>query len=127
MRYLWDTHTFLWWIAGTPKIRSQVRFIIEDEEHEPILSIASLWEISVKNALGKLEIQGPYESIIEDVDQNGIKILPILFEHTVIQHSLPFHHRDPFDRILIAQAIHGNMPILSADEQFDLYPVKRVW
>lgn len=93
--------------------------------------MASLWEISIKTALGKLSINGEYQSVIDDVTDNGFLILPISFDHTVIQNSLPFHHRDPFDRMIISQANFEKMPVLSKDENFDRYlidsAVKRIW
>jgi PIN domain nuclease of toxin-antitoxin system len=105
--------------------------LIEDENNDVSISIASLWEISIKNALGKLSIKGNYESVIDDIMDNSIEILPINFAHTVEQNRLTFHHRDPFDRIIISQAIVENMDFISADAAFDDYlkglPVKRIW
>lgn len=95
------------------------------------MGIASLWEISIKTSLGKLEIAGSYELVIEDINRNGIEILPINFSHTVKQNQLPFHHRDPFDRMIISQALVENMDLISRDEHFDPYllkePIARVW
>ncbi len=131
MKLLLDTHTFLWFIAGHKNLSSIAREKIENIESENFISIASLWEISIKTALGKLAIKGKYESVIDDVRNNGFLILPISFEHTVVQNKLPFYHRDPFDRIIISQAIEEKMAVLSKDKNFDAYfsekSIKRIW
>ena len=131
MKYLIDTHTFLWFSEGTADISSTAKQLIIDKNNEIFISIASLWEISIKTALNKLTIAGIYELIIEDVTENDMEILPINFAHTVIQNKLPFHHRDPFDRIIISQAIAENMDIISKDVLFDAYltdkTIKRIW
>ena len=131
MKYLIDTHTFLWFSEGAADISSVPKQLITDKNNEIYISIASLWEISIKTALNKLIITGAYDLIIEDVTENDMEILPINFAHTVIQNKLPFHHRDPFDRIIASQAIAENMDIISKDAIFDIYledkPVKRIW
>jgi PIN domain nuclease of toxin-antitoxin system len=131
MKYLIDTHTFLWFSEGTSDLSNTAKQLIIDKNNEIFISIASLWEISIKTALNKLTIVGTYELIIEDVTQNDMDIMPINFAHTVIQNKLPFHHRDPFDRIIISQAIAENMDIISKDALFDAYlvgkPAKRIW
>ena len=131
MRYLIDTHTFLWFSEGATDISGVAKQLITDKNNEIYISIASLWEISIKTALNKLIITGAYDLIIEDVTENDMEILPINFAHTVIQNKLPFHHRDPFDRIIASQAIAENMDIISKDAIFDIYladkPVNRIW
>lgn len=131
MRLLWDTHTFLWFVAGSDEINSKVRQTIEDPSNEHFISVASLWEISIKTALGKLAIQGSYQSVIDDVTANGIQILSINFAHTVQQHQLPLYHRDPFDRMIVSQAIVEGMNLISKDDIFDEYlkdqAIKRIW
>ena len=131
MKYLIDTHTFLWFSEGSNDISSVAKQLISDKNNEIYISIASLWEISIKTALNKLTIAGAYDLIIEDVTENDMEILPINFAHTVIQNKLPFHHRDPFDRIIASQAIAENMDIISRDGLFDIYladkSVKRIW
>jgi PIN domain nuclease of toxin-antitoxin system len=127
MQYLWDTHTFLWWVAGSSSLSARAREVIEHDDHEPYMSMVSLWEISIKTSLGKLDIAGEYRTVIDDVNENGIQLLPITFPHTLSQHQLPFHHRDPFDRMIIAQAMVEQMPVISADRQFDPYAIERIW
>ncbi len=131
MKFLLDTHTFLWFSEGASDISASAKRIIMDKNNEIFISIASLWEISIKTALNKLDISCPYELIIEDVTENDMEILPINFAHTVTQNQLPFHHRDPFDRIIVSQAIAESMHLISKDSIFDTYLtnqlVKRIW
>lgn len=119
MQYLIDTHVFLWFVANAKELSTTAKAVIEDGNNEIFISIASLWEISIKTALGKLSIKGNYESVVDDVTDNSIQILPINFAHTVEQNRLPFHHRDPFDRIIVSQAIVENMDFISADAILD--------
>lgn len=122
MQYLIDTHVFLWFVADAKRLSKTAKTEIENSGNEIFISIASLWEISIK---------GNYESVITDVTDNSIQILPLSFAHTVEQNRLPLHHRDPFDRIIISQAVVENMNFISADAVFDDYlkasSVKRIW
>ncbi|TEU17265.1 MAG: type II toxin-antitoxin system VapC family toxin [Anaerolineales bacterium] len=128
MRLLLDTHSFLWFISGSTSLSPTARALIEDASNQPLLSVASLWEMAIKLSLGKLSLAQPFEVLIpQQMRLNGIKLLGIEIEHTAAVSKLPFHHRDPFDRLLIAQAIVEQMPIVSADTAFDTYPVKRLW
>jgi PIN domain nuclease of toxin-antitoxin system len=131
MRYLIDTHTFLWFNNGSSEISQIAKSMIENKENEIFISIASLWEISIKSALGKLVISSDFETVIDDVIQSEIEVLSINFTHLVTQNKLPFHHKDPFDRIIISQGIVENMEIISKDEKFDDYlfdeKIKRIW
>ena len=131
MRFLIDTHVFLWFVSNAKELRQTAKETIEDGSNEIFISVASLWEISIKTALGKLTINGKYESVIDDLNDNSIQILPINFAHTVEQNRLPFHHRDPFDRIIISQAIVENMNLISADTVCDDYlkekSIQRIW
>jgi len=102
MKFLIDTHTFLWFVAGSLELSETAREQIKNDNNDIFISIASLWEISIKTALGKLQILGSYDTVINDVTDN--EILPINFAHTVMQNELPFHHRYPFDRIIVSQA-----------------------
>lgn len=131
MKYLIDTHAFLWFNEGSDALSEQAKQLITDKNNEIFVSIATLWEISIKTAIGKLDIVGDYELIIEDVTENEMVILPINFAHTVMQNKLPLFHRDPFDRIIVAQAIIENMDLISKDGIFDDYlsgeGIKRIW
>lgn len=128
MRLLLDTHAFLWFIMGDPRTSPTARSLIEDEDHEKVLSVASAWEIAIKLSIGKLALAEPFEMLIpREIDQGGLILLPITLPHTAIVSKLPHHHRDPFDRLLIAQAMAEGMSILSADSAFDAYPITRLW
>jgi len=131
MQFLIDTQIFLWFISGSSDLKTNCKRLIEDENNRIFISIASLWEISIKTALGKLEISGNYETIIEDITGNDIEILPISFAHTVEQYKLPFYHKDPFDRIIAAQAIVEQLDLISSDDISEQYmenkAIRRVW
>ena len=128
MRALLDTHTFLWWITDRPQLSARVREIIGDGGNELFLSAASGWEIAIKAQLGKLELPDDLgRFIIEQLALNAFTSLPIQMDHALRVYTLPRHHRDPFDRILVAQCQLENMPILSADPQIAQYPVKVLW
>lgn len=128
MNILLDTHAFLWFIAGSDELSVTARELIENEENRIFLSAASLWEMAIKVSLEKLSLSESFETLIpEQISQNGIEILNISTAHAAKIIQLPFHHRDPFDRLLIAQAIVEGMPIISIDESFDAYDIKRIW
>lgn len=128
MNILLDTHTFLWFVDDNPRLSRPARALIELEETQPFLSVASLWEIAIKISLGKLTLEQPYETFIsQQLALNGIGILNIAMEHTAAVATLPFHHRDPFDRLLAVQSRIEKMTLVSADAAFDAYGVNRVW
>jgi PIN domain nuclease of toxin-antitoxin system len=126
MRQLLDTHIFIWFVMGDPRISVSMRSQIENNHN--LLSIASVWEMAIKHSIGKLNFGLTFDEFIEQqIIRNGIELLPITIDHITAVATLPLHHRDPFDRILIAQALAENIPILSADKIFDAYPIRRVW
>ena len=128
MRLLLDTHSFLWFVSGSPQLSTTARTLIEDASNQPFLSVASLWEMAIKVSLGKLSLGQPFETLIpQQLSLNGIALLGITISHTAVVAKLPFHHRDPFDRLLTAQAIVEQMPIVSGDSSFDAYAVTRLW
>jgi PIN domain nuclease of toxin-antitoxin system len=128
VRALLDTHAFLWWITDSPRLSSRVREIIADGRNELFFSAASGWEIAIKARLGRLEIPGDLErSLTEQLSQNAIQALPIYLSHALRTHALPNHHRDPFDRLLVSQAILERLTVLSADVQISRYPVEVIW
>ena len=129
MKFLLDTHTFLWFTGGSPKLDAYARHLIENTENERLLSIASLWEMSIKASIGKLRLNLTFPEIVSShVNDNAIKLLHIRPEHLDIVRSLPFHHKDPFDRLIIAQSLSENIPVLSRDEIFDDYAnLQRIW
>lgn len=101
--------------------------LVEDSQNTSYISIASLWEMSIKISLGKLAIDKDFKEVFKELSESGIEILPISFEHVLKSSTLPFHHRDPFDRIIVAQSICEGMKLLSADEIFDKYITDRIW
>ena len=128
MRILLDTHTFLWFCQGSDHLGETVRQTIEEDTNLPLLSIVSIWEIAIKVSLGKLHLQQPFETLIPLLlKQNGIELLHVDIKHLFPLVNLPFHHRDPFDRLLIAQAMQERIPIVSMDAVFDSYPIERLW
>jgi PIN domain nuclease of toxin-antitoxin system len=128
VRILLDTHTFLWFIEDNRDLSATVRRIIEDDDTEPNLSVASIWEMAIKVSIGKLELRQPFESLIpQQLAENDITLLGISVTHAIRLTSLPFHHRDPFDRCLSDQETVEQLPILSADAAFDVYGIERIW
>lgn len=128
MKLLLDTHTLLWFIAGDLRLSQTARDLIEDAANEKFVSIASLWEIAIKISIGKMSLAAPFDALFpHQLTINGFTLLPIEIKHASITTTLPFHHRDPFDRILIAQAIAENMNLVSIDVFFDDYSVTRFW
>lgn len=127
MRILLDTHAFIWFVEDDEQLPFAVKNKIEDIENEIFLSIASLWEMAIKMQLKKLNISKSIEDVIELTSQNNFQLLPILPSHIVKLSSLSFFHRDPFDRIIIAQGLYENMVIVGRDLVFDDYQVQRIW
>lgn len=128
MKALLDTHAFLWWISDDPRLSSRASVIIKDGNNKLFLSAASGWEIAIKVRLGRLALPEPLETFVpEQMALNAIEGLPIQMSHALHVYTLPDHHRDPFDRMLVAQAQLENLPILSADPQISLYAVETVW
>jgi len=127
MKILLDTHTFLWFLAGASELSKQARAHIENPENEKYISIASFWEISIKNSLGKLTLDIPFIELKTEAIKNNFQILPISFEDTLQLNTLPFHHRDPFDRIIISQAKENNLTLLSCDNNFGQYDINLLW
>jgi PIN domain nuclease of toxin-antitoxin system len=125
---LLDTQTFLWFVLNDSRLSATAQRLIANPSNDIEVSPASYWEIAIKISLKKYELQEPYEVFIERaLADNQFHILPILPKHTAALTTLPYHHRDPFDRLLIAQSIVEQIPIVSSDSAFDAYPVKRLW
>ena len=128
MRVLLDTHTFLWFLLEDPQLSTTANNLIIDPTNDIEVSPAMYWEMAIKISLGKYALPEPYDIFIErEIATNDFHILPTEPKHTAVLTTLPFHHRDPFDRLLIAQAIVEAIPILSVDTAFDAYPVTRLW
>lgn len=128
MRLLVDTHSFLWALLHDHRLSSRAKSILRDGENELAFSLVSLWEIAVKMKIGKLNVLGSSVTYIRDeMNAYGMELLPIRYEHILQLEALPPHHSDPFDRLLIAQAITESLPILTNDAIVREYPVKVLW
>ena len=127
IKNLLDTHTFLWFIDGNDNLSPKALENIENENAQNFISIVSLWEIAIKLSLGKLEVNIPFKQIEDVVFKNNFQILPISFTDLLKLSELPFHHRDPFDRLLIAQCINNEMIFLSKDENISKYNAPIIW
>ena len=127
MKILLDTHTFLWFLGGDSELSKQARTLIENPKNDKYISIASFWEIAIKNSLGKLTLEVPFVELKTEAIKNSFQILPITFEDTLQLRTLPFHHRDPFDRIIISQAKENNLTLISRDDNFVPYNVNLLW
>jgi PIN domain nuclease of toxin-antitoxin system len=127
MKILIDTHAFLWFVNGSSQLSTDAKSLLESEV-DLLLSVVSLWEIAIKTSLGKLTLPGVYGQFVpQQILQNEIEVLPINLEHLTVIATLPFHHRDPFDRLLIAQAMVEQVSIVSIDAVFDSYSIARIW
>jgi PIN domain nuclease of toxin-antitoxin system len=128
MKLLLDSHTFIWWSSEPEKLSPSARAHCEDSNNTLLLSVASVWEMQIKLQLGKLQLLAPLQTLIENQQRNnGLQILGIAIEHAFALDALPLHHKDPFDRMLIAQANAEELFVVSKDEIFKAYPVKLLW
>lgn len=126
MKILLDTHIFLWFINNDPQLSPTAKTLLESDV-DLALSAASLWEIAIKVSIGKMTLPKPFEIFIpEQLQQNQIEILPIEVHHLTYVGQLPFHHKDPFDRLLISQSFAERIPIVSVDAVFDQYNANRL-
>ena len=128
MRLLLDTHTLLWFYLGDPQLSAAARLLIEDAANTKLVSPASYWELAIKIGLGKYTLTESYDDFIQHaIFDNGFIILPVEPRHTAVVVSLPLHHKDPFDRLMVAQAMVERIPLVSADAALDPYPIPRLW
>jgi PIN domain nuclease of toxin-antitoxin system len=127
MAFLLDTHTFLWFVVGDKQLPPTVRDKIKDIKQPCFLSVASLWEITIKFQIGKLTLNISLEDLFNYIDRNQIEIIPINIEHLLTLSELPRHHGDPFDRLIISQAIAENLTLITRDSGLKKYKVKQQW
>jgi PIN domain nuclease of toxin-antitoxin system len=128
MKLLLDTHTFIWWDSQPDKLSSKILTLLKSEDSILILSVVSVWEMQIKVQLGRLTLDLPLSSLINSQRQiNSIQILPITLEHVLALDQIPLHHKDPFDRLLIAQAIVENLTVASNDKKFEKYIDRLIW
>ena len=127
MNLLLDTHTLIWFITDNDKLSSLAKHNIESKQNNCFVSIASFWEIGIKHSLGRLDLNSDLSKIFKIIEATEFDILPITVNQILMNSKLEYHHQDPFDRIIIAQAISENLTIISKDSQFDKYNVPIIW
>ena len=125
--FLLDTHCILWHLGESPRLSSQVHELLSNPEHSFFVSIMSYWEMGIKASLGKLELPVDIETLIQETEEEEIFTLAIKAQHLGIMSKLPFHHKDPFYRLLIATAKSMDIPILSSDEKLQQYELEVIW
>ena len=128
MKLLIDSHALLWYVDQTQLLSLTSQNVISDRENELLLSAGSIWEIGIKIGLGKLVLTQPYRMWMNQaIADLGLRVLPITVEYAAVNATLPRHHGDPFDRLLVAQAIVEQISIVSADARLDAYGITRIW
>lgn len=128
MRALLDTHSFLWFITDDPQLSKGALALLSDPNNDLVVSTASLWEVAIKSKLGKLDLTKPFGELFPDqLVTNGFGLMPILVKHLTALADLELLHRDPFDRLIIAQAMSEGLPVVTKDSAFRQYPIQVVW
>jgi PIN domain nuclease of toxin-antitoxin system len=128
MTLLLDAHALLWFLWADPRLSAVAKALIEDPQNRKLVSVATCWEIAIKAGLGKLVLGEPSRSFLSrEIARNSFDLLAITFDHATGVETLPRHHGDPFDRLLITQALAESVAIVSADAVFDAYGVQRLW
>ncbi len=127
MKYLIDTQILLWIFSDPAKLPSQIAQIIKKPQNTLLVSTVSFWEIAIKSSLGKLTLPFPIDDLASETASNNISLLHIKVSHTLKVADLPHHHKDPFDRLIISQAIVENLPVISSDDAFSAYEIDLVW
>ncbi len=128
MKALLDTHAFLWWITNDPRLTARVLQFVQDPANSIFLSAASGWEIAIKAGMGKIHLVEDLDAFIDDqLELNRIDVLPVQMSHALFVRKLPPHHRDPFDRLLIAQSLIEGMPLVTRDPLITQYPLQTIW
>jgi PIN domain nuclease of toxin-antitoxin system len=127
MNLLLDTHALIWFLNGDAKLSSDVKTAIEDPDNSKIISIASIWEIAIKISIDKLRLPKDFMHFMDMIKENGFEILPITFEHAMIVSKLKFIHRDPFDRLIVAQCKADKLVLATKDENIRQYDIQTIW
>jgi len=127
MNYILDTHTVIWFLNGDDKLSKKSKEIIENLENLKLVSIATIWEIAIKKSLGKFKFDKGFKQFLDLIEDNGFEIVPLTFDHALTVSTLDFIHRDPFDRLIISQALTDNLIIITKDEYIEKYDVKTTW
>lgn len=127
MNLLLDTHTAIWFVTDNMHLPKSTKQLIENTENHCFISIATLWEMGIKHSLKKLKLKAELNKIFELFFESGLILLPITPNHILTNTSLPFYHRDPFDRLIIAQAKREGYSIISKDREFEKYDINLLW
>ena len=127
MNYLLDTHTLIWFLNGEDNLSDKSKEVIENPENSNFISIASIWELAIKISLGKFKFKKGFKKFLELIDENGFEVIPISFEHALRLSTLEFIHRDPFDRLIVVQAMTDNLTVITRDENMAKYEIKTLW
>ena len=127
MKYLIDTHTLIWYLEGNRKISETAVSTIKNLDNDIYVSVSSFWEIAIKMSIGKLKLPVSLSAFINTAKTQNIRSFQFADEYILVVEKLPFHHKDPFDRIIIATAITEKLPIISTDPNFDKYGIDRIW
>ena len=127
MAFLLDTHAFLWFVAGDKQLPESIKSKILNINESCYLSVASLWEITIKSQMGKLKLEISLQELFDYIDRNRIEIIQITYDHLLTLSELPLHHSDPFDRIIVSQAVTENLTLLSKDRGLKKYKIKQQW
>jgi PIN domain nuclease of toxin-antitoxin system len=127
MNYILDTHTVIWFLNGDDKLSIKSKKLIENQDNLKFVSIATIWEIAIKISLGKFKFDNGFKKFLDLIEDNGFEIIPISFDHALTVSTLDFIHRDPFDRLIISQAITDNLTIITKDEYIEKYDVQITW
>jgi PIN domain nuclease of toxin-antitoxin system len=127
MNLLLDTHILLWYFEANEKLSEKAKIAIEDSKNKKFISIATIWELAIKQSLNKINFENGFENFLKLIEESDFEILPLKIETMLVLSTLELIHRDPFDRILVAQCISENMVIISKHEHILKYPIKAVW
>jgi len=127
MAFILDTHAFLWFVAGDKQLPESVKSKILDINQACYISVASLWEITIKNQIGKLTLDISLEELFDYINRNRIEVVQITYDHLLTLSKLPTHHSDPFDRIIVSQALTENLILISKDKGLKKYKIKQRW
>jgi PIN domain nuclease of toxin-antitoxin system len=127
MNLLLDTHSLIWFLSGDEKLSDNARSLIENSGNSKFVSIATIWELAIKISINKFNFSKGFKSFLELINENGFEILPITFDHALKVSKLEFKHRDPFDRLLIAQCMAEKLILITKDENIKQYSIKTIW
>ena len=127
MNFILDTHTLIWFFESDTQLSDTAKAMIESTENQSFLSVASVWEMAIKQGIGKLNLNKSVDQIISHIMRDGVELIDITADHALKTGELEMHHKDPFDRLIISQSLYLDYPVIGKDEIFDIYSVKRIW